>query len=181
MQDELLLLHRAQKLDQAALAEIHDRYYTPIYRYVAFRVHDEATAEDLASEVFVRLLAALRERHAPQNTLRGWLYGVASNVVKEYYRHHSRYDTGPLRENLPANGRSPDQQFDMKALHENLAAVLQYLTEEQQNVLSLRFGYEMPIREVAEVMGKSEGSVKMLQARAIASLANRLTVLGVEA
>jgi RNA polymerase sigma-70 factor (ECF subfamily) len=59
--------------------------------------------------------------------------------------------------------------------------VLQDLTEEQQNVLALRFGYELPIRDVAEVMGKSEGSVKMLQARAIASLANRLAALGVEA
>jgi RNA polymerase sigma-70 factor (ECF subfamily) len=181
MPDELLLLHRAQKLDNEALAEIHDRYYAAIYRYIAFRVHDQPTAEDLTSEVFVRLLTALRERHAPQNTLRGWLYGVASNVVREYYRQQARYDTGPLTETLAANGRSPDQQFDVKALRQNLAAVLQDLTEEQQNVLALRFGYELPIRDVAEVMGKSEGSVKMLQARAIASLANRLAALGVEA
>ena len=175
MQDELLLLHRAQKLDNEALAEIHDRYYAAIYRYVAFRVHDQPTAEDLTSEVFLRLLTALRERHAPQNTLRGWLYGVASNVVREYYRQQARYET------MAANGRSPDQQFDVKALRQNLVAVLQDLTEEQQNVLALRFGYELPIRDVAEVMGKSEGSVKMLQARAIASLANRLAALGVEA
>jgi RNA polymerase sigma factor (sigma-70 family) len=85
-QEELILLNRARSLNQDALAEIHERYYTPIYRYISFRVSDLQTVEDLTSEVFLRLLNALRDRHAPQNTLQGWLYGVASSVVKEYYR-----------------------------------------------------------------------------------------------
>ena len=86
VQDELTLLARARQLDPEALALIHETYYTSIFRYVAFRVGDHATAEDLTSEVFTRLLTALRDKNAPQNTLRGWLYGVAARVVSDHHR-----------------------------------------------------------------------------------------------
>jgi RNA polymerase sigma-70 factor (ECF subfamily) len=86
VQDELTLLARARQLDPEALAHIHETYYTSIFRYVAFRVGDHATAEDLTSEVFTRLLTALRDKGAPQNTLRGWLYGVAARVVNDHHR-----------------------------------------------------------------------------------------------
>jgi len=173
-QDELILLKRARALEHDALAEIHERYYAPIYRYIAFRVNEPQQVEDLTSEVFLRLLSALHDRHAPQNTLRGWLYGVASNLVKEHYRQKKRANLTLLVETIPENGRSLSQQVDHKLLGEKLLDLMKDLTKDQQQVLALRFGFEMPIREVAELMGKSEGSVKMLQARAIASLASRI-------
>lgn len=175
------LLRRAQKLEPEALGQIHDLYYMRIYRYVAFRVQDQHTAEDLTSEIFLRLLTALHDRQGPQHTLQGWLYGAAANVVKEFYRRQVRLMTAPLAENMAENGRTLDDQYDLTLLRQNLAAVLQDLTDDQQNVLALRFGYDLPIREVARLLGKSEGSIKMLQARAIGSLSHRLVVLGVEA
>ncbi len=90
MQEELVLLHRGRSLEQEALTAIHNSYYPGIYRYITFRVDDRYTAEDLTSEVFLRLLKALRDHTAPQKTLRGWLYGVASKVVKDYYRQTKR-------------------------------------------------------------------------------------------
>ena len=89
--------------------------------------------------------------------------------------------TVPLAENVAENGRTLDDQYDLTLLRHNLAAVLQDLTDEQQNVLALRFGYELSIRDVAHLLGKSEGAIKMLQARAIGSLSHRLVVRGVEA
>ena len=175
------LLRRAQKLEPEALGQIHDLYYLRIYRYVAFRVQDQHTAEDLTSEIFLRLLTALHDRQGPQHTLQGWLYGAAANVVKEFYRRQVRFLTVPVAENLAENGRTLDDQYDLLMLRQNLAAVLQDLTDDQQNVLALRFGYELPIREVARLLGKSEGAIKMLQARAMGSLAHRLVVRGVEA
>ncbi|MCB9418998.1 MAG: sigma-70 family RNA polymerase sigma factor [Ardenticatenaceae bacterium] len=173
-QEELILLNRARSLEQEALAEIHERYYTPIYRYISFRVNEPQMAEDLTSEVFLRLLNALRDRNAPQNTLRGWLYGVASNLVKEYYRQKRRANLTILDESIVGDGQSLTQQLDSKLLGEKMLTIIKGLTEEQQNVIALRFGFEMPIKEVAELMGKSEGSVKMLQARAIATLSSRI-------
>ncbi len=174
VQDELLLLHRARSLESEALAEIHDTYYVPIFRYIAMRVGDHATAEDLASDVFIRLLDALRDKTAPQKTLRGWLFAVASRVVKDHFRQRYRRQLTHLDESLASEAIGPDRVVEMKLTHEVLHAALGELTEEQQNVLALRFGYEMSIREVAETMGKSEGAVKMLQARAVAMLSRTM-------
>ena len=107
MQDELALLARARTLDPDALAQIHDTYFAPIFRYVAFRVGDRQTAEDLASEVFTRFLSSLRDRTAPQNTLRGWLYGVAARVVSDHYRKHYRAPQVELDESIASDESNP--------------------------------------------------------------------------
>lgn len=173
--DELALLARARSLDPEALAQIHDTYFTPIFRYVAFRVSDRAAAEDLTSEVFTRLLSALRDKNAPQNTLRGWLYGVASRVVSDYHRQQYRAPEVELDEALASRELDPAEAVEKMMTQENLKRVMQELTEEQQNVISLRFGYDMPIQEVARTLGKTEGAIKQLQARAIAALARKLS------
>lgn len=178
MFDEMKLLQRVRSLDQEALAEVHDKYYDAIYRFVAFRVNDTQTAEDLTSDVFLRFLTAVREKSAPQNTLRGWLYGTASLVLKEHYRRKKRDGLTMLHEDIPTSEQSLDHQVDTILQNENLQAVMDSLTPEQQNVLALRFGFGMPIQEVAQTMGKSEGSVKMLQARAIASISQRIMLQG---
>ncbi len=173
--DELALLARARSLDPEALAQIHETYFTPIFRYVAFRVNDRAAAEDLTSEVFTRLLSALRDKNAPQNTLRGWLYGVASRVVSDYHRQQYRAPEVELDEALASRELDPAEAVEKMMTQENLKRVMQELTEEQQNVISLRFGYDMPIQEVARTLGKTEGAIKQLQARAIAALARKLS------
>jgi RNA polymerase sigma-70 factor (ECF subfamily) len=178
MHDEMTLLHQARSLDQDALAEVHNRYYDSIYRYIAFRVNDAPTAEDLTSEVFLRLLNALRDHTAPQNTLRGWLFGVASYVLKEHYRSKKRDSFTLLHEDIPANEQSLDYQVDEILQNENLQAIMRGLTDDQQNVLALRFGFGLPIREVAQTMGKSEGSIKMLQVRAISAVSQRIMLQG---
>lgn len=176
VQDELILLNRARALDREALAEIHDMYYAAIFRYMAFRVGSHETAEDLTSEVFIRLLDALRDRNAPQNTLRGWLFGVASRVLKEHYRQKKRNQRQTaLDESLPSPTAGPAQALDTALTQEALQSAMAELTEDQQNVIALRFGYEMPIRNVAQTLGKSEGAVKQLQARAIAALSRKLS------
>ena len=175
MQNELALLARARALDPDALAEIHNTYFAPIFRYIAFRVGDRDTAEDLASEVFARLLSALRDRTAPQQTLRGWLYGVAARVVSDHHRKQYRAPQVELDESITSRGDNPAEMVEALLTQEELRRAMSELTDEQQHVLSLRFGYEMPIQEVARTLGKSEGAVKQLQARAIATRARKLS------
>ena len=175
MQDELLLLHRAKSLDREALAQVHDLYYDAIYRYIAYRVNDYQTAEDLTSEVFIRFLHAIQQKNAPQNTIRGWLFGAASLILKEHYRQKKRTQLTELSDNLPDDETRPTERLEAQENKEALRQAMTNLTEEQQQVLALRFGYEMPIRDVAETMSKSEGSVKMLQVRAIAALTRVMT------
>ncbi len=174
MQDELILLNRARSLDSEALTQIHNMYYVPIFRYILLRVDDHDLAEDMASEVFVRFLSALRDRTAPQNSLRGWLFAVASHVVKDHYRRQYRAPHTELHEDIPANLPQPDENVDVRLSKEALRRAITHLSEEQQNALALRFGFGMSVQETAVTLGKSEGSVKMLQARGIAALTRRL-------
>lgn len=174
MENELILLSRARALDQDALAEIHTRYYRRIYRYIDYRVQNEQTVEDLTSEVFVRFLTAIRDHHAPQNSIEGWLIGVAKNVIKEYYRRNRRDDWSTLGEEKASLLPMSAEVVDTHIMNEQVREAIKELTEDQQQVLALRFGFEMPIKQTAEVMQKSEGSIKMLQVRAVASLTRLL-------
>lgn len=175
VKDELTLLEGIRRLDQAALEQVHDTYYPVIFRYISFRVGDHQAAEDLTSEVFARLLSAVRDQSAPRNTLRGWLYGVASRVVADYHRKGYKQQHVALTPAIQSSAPDPSETFSTKQTLEALYEAMTELTEDQQEVIALRFGYEMPIREVARTMGKSEGAIKQLQARAVAALARILS------
>lgn len=177
MHDELTLLAKARAFDEEALEQIHDAYYGPIFRYIAFRVGNRLVAEDLTGEVFVRLLSALRDRTAPQKTLRGWLYRVAYFVVSDYYRTDYRREEVPLDEDVrQLSGDAPDPAVAVagKMRWEEVSRALEHLTDDQREVIALRFGQELPIREVADLMNKSEGAVKQLQARGVAALSRHV-------
>jgi RNA polymerase sigma-70 factor (ECF subfamily) len=175
----MTLLAGVRRLDPQALAETHDTYYPAIFRFIAYKVGNQETAEDLTSEVFVRLLNAVRDRHAPQNTLRGWLYSVASHIVADYHRKQYRGSREvALIETIESDVSGPAEQTIKKQTLETLHEALTGLTDEQQDVIALRFGYEMPIKEVAKMIGKSEGAVKQLQARAVAALARKMAPEG---
>jgi RNA polymerase sigma-70 factor (ECF subfamily) len=174
VETEYALLARARQLDESALAEIHDRYYTAIYRYVAMKIGDRVLAEDLTSDVFMRLLSALRDRTAPQKSLRGWLYAVASRVVADHFRRRYRREETQLPDTLASQAPGPFQQTAQTLEWETLYEAIGGLTPDQQEVIALRFGQGMSIKEVADLLDKSEGAVKQLQARAVAPLARLL-------
>jgi RNA polymerase sigma-70 factor, ECF subfamily len=173
--DEIKLLNRARALDKEALAEVHDRYYQSVYRYMTFRVSDLQTAEDLTGDVFTRFLYAINDRSAPPNTIRGWLFGTAQNVLKEHYRKQRKMNWTELDDSIAGLDQNPESRLEDRLNKEALREAIADLTPEQQHVLALRFGYGLPIKDVAETVNKSEGSVKMLQVRAINALTRRLT------
>lgn len=174
MIDEAQLLSRARAHDTDALAQIHDAYYGPLFRYVSFRVGDRHIAEDLVSDVFTRFLTALRDRKAPENTLRGWLFGVAAHVVSDHHRRRYRAPQEPLDEAIVSQEAGPDEIAEQLATRDDLRRAVATLTDEQQHVLAMRYGRGMPIQDVARALGKTEGAIKQLQARAIAALSRKM-------
>lgn len=177
MCDEDLLLAGARELKPGALAQIHDRYYDKIYRYARYRTGDGQVAEDTASEVFVRLLDALQNGRAPRESLRGWLFGTANHVVSDHFRRQYRVQNDDLEAHsaLPASSETdPDHQLQTNVTHQQLRANLSRLTAEQQHVVTLRFGQGLSHREVAQLLGKTEGAVKLLQFRALKALREHL-------
>jgi RNA polymerase sigma-70 factor (ECF subfamily) len=164
------LLERAREYDAQALAEIYDRYSGAIYRYLYRYLGDAAQAEDLTSEVFLRLLQVLNTSRAPRDRLRGWLYRVAHNLAMDLFRQQSRHAALALDEELVAEGGSPVTEVEKHQSQQQLRVAIGQLTPEQQQVILLRFGEGFKIAEVSRLMDKSEGAVKILQHRAIKRL-----------
>lgn len=174
MQSEDTLI-RARQLDTTTLTQIHDRYYPEIYRYVRFRLEDEQVCEDIAAEVFLRLLDALHRRRGPQENLRGWLYGTASNLVNDHLRQRYSHKNEHLDDHTGlSDGTHPENVYDQSWQHELVRDAVQDLTPEQQHVLALRFAENRSLEEAANILGKTVTAVKALQFRAIGALRRAL-------
>lgn len=170
------LLARALRFEAAALATIHDRYFRQVFRYLLLRSGDTHLAEDLAGEVFVRFLEAMGKAARPPDSLRGWLFGVAAHVWADQQRRAFRHSRlAPRVDTLPAEAVQPEQAAEQADMADRLVTAMAGLTEEQREVLSLRFVGELPIRDVALSLGKTEGAVKQMQARAVAALGRLLS------
>ena len=159
-----------QNLDSQAIAAVYDRYFPEVYRYVRYRVDDDALAEDIASDVFMRLLEASQKRQGPQTSLKGWLIATASNVANDHLRRRYRRPTEALSETMPDGGQSIAAEVDLREQNRAVRTAYTQLTSDQQDVLALRFGQGYSLEETAALMRKKVNAVKALQFRALASL-----------
>ena len=170
MTNEHTLLERARDYNLDALGEIYDEYAPLVYAYLYRRVQDARLAEDLTSEVFVRMLQAIRSERFWRTSFRGWLYRIAHNLAVDHYRKQPAAPHLQLDEELIQDGSSVDAEVAMRLSRQRLGPALQQLTPDQQQVLSLRFGQQLTAREVSEIMDKSVGAVEALQHRALRTL-----------
>jgi RNA polymerase sigma-70 factor (ECF subfamily) len=166
-QNELDGLHR---LDPQVIGAVYDRYYPDVYRFVRYRLSDEVAAEDIASEVFVRLLEAVNSRRPPQTSLKAWLLGTASHIVTDHFRQSYRRPTDELPETVEDGQPEPALHAEQRERTRQLQDAMAMLTEEQQKVLALRFGQGYSLEETAILMDKNVNAVKQLQLRALAAL-----------
>ena len=171
---EARLIQRAQQGDRQAQGELYERHVDPIYRYVRTRVRDDAVAEDLTAEVFIKALEGLSEYEARGYPFQAWLYRIARARTVDYWRRQERRREVALEETLPTEGSHPEELVEMQDQWGRAMDLVAQLTDDQQDVLILRFIGELTLSEVAEALGKTTGSVKSLQHRALASLARLL-------
>lgn len=168
--DEHSALNGLQRLDSQSVSAVYDRYFTEVYRYVRYRVGDDAAAEDIASDVFVRLLEASQKGQGPQTSLKGWLIATASNTVNDHLRRRYRRPTEELSDSMPDAGTSVHSEVDQREQNRVVQSAYAQLTPEQQHVLALRFGQGYSLEETASHMQKKVNAVKALQFRALAAL-----------
>lgn len=167
-------------LDPQALSSIHQRYYSDLLRLATYRIGDRMVAEDLASEVFIRLIDALRVGKGPTKDVRRWLLGTVNHLVNDHYRSAYRQADSPLH-GQSAIVEDPVGLVDaVTDARTHLQTALHTLTDEQQMVISLRFGAEMTLEETARVMGKNSNAIKALQFRATAALRKSMEKLDYE-
>ena len=163
-------LEDLKRLDPQAISAVYERYFPEVYRFVCYRLNDEHTAEDIASDVFVRLLEASQSGRGPQTNLKAWLLSTASHIVIDHLRKAYRRPEGDLRENLADRAPEPAQDYEKLERDWHVKKAVSTLTEEQQYVIALRFNQGYSLEETANLMRKNVNSVKQLQFRALAAL-----------
>jgi RNA polymerase sigma-70 factor (ECF subfamily) len=170
VQDEHELIRRAQGFEPEAFGEIYERYYNGVYKYIFYRVGDQGLAEDLTMEVFVKAMEAIDGFSFRGVPFSAWLYRIASNLVIDHFRRMPAQPALSLEEKLVASAEHSGQVLDSEFTHQALRRALAELTEDQQQVIVLKFVDGLSNHEVAQFLGKTEGAVKSLQHRALASL-----------
>lgn len=163
-------LERARRGDGEAIGELYRRYAHAVYRYVYYRLGDAERAEDVTADVFVRALEALprfRERGLPFSA---WLYRVAAARVADDFRRKRRRPAEPLPLEMAESAAGPEEVAEERWRAEQLQRLVRCLPEVQQQVLILRFVERLSHAEVARIIGRSEGAVRVIQYRALREL-----------
>ena len=173
------LILKAQHGDAAAIGAIYRSFHLGIYRYLFYRVADHQTAEDLTSEVFIRMIKSLPKYQVRGIPFQAWLYRIARNLVIDHSRRNGKYRQVLIQENLVANTPDPEAEAERSIESAMLKRALTRLNKEQQDVVLLRFVVCLPIADTALVLKKSHNAVKGLQRRGLANLREQLSVLEV--
>jgi RNA polymerase sigma-70 factor (ECF subfamily) len=168
--DEERLIEEAQASSEEAWARIYDEHYVKMFNYCYIRTGNPAVAEDLASDVFLEALRGIhryRYRGAP---ISAWLYRIAHNITADFLRGRKRRPTVPLEDEFPYSQLQSADGADGSAIRLDLDVAIRQLTDDQQQVILLRFFQGLSHEEAAAVMQRSPGAVRVLQNRALSSL-----------
>lgn len=162
---ERRLIEAAQQ-DPRRFAALYEIHFERVYAYVWRRVGHREAAEDITSEVFHHALANLPRFEWRGAPFGAWLMRIASNAIADRWRRGSREQTDALA-NDPASAEPSPEEIEIRA---QLFRLVRELPVEQRKVVQMRFAEEKSIREIAQVLGRTEGAVKQLQFRGIQTL-----------
>ncbi|MBS3908047.1 MAG: sigma-70 family RNA polymerase sigma factor [Actinobacteria bacterium] len=171
-----VLVMNAKQLDGDALATLYDDFLPHVFRYVYYQVNNRAVAEDLTSETFLKMLTAVPDFREGGDSFYPWLLRIAKNTTFDYLRSKSRQTHISLDEEIEEllfdrRNKSDLEHTVIAALDaEEVKKAVGKLTDEQQQVLLLKFTMGLSNAQVARVLDKTEGSIKSLQVRALASI-----------
>jgi RNA polymerase sigma-70 factor, ECF subfamily len=175
IQQEYLEIEKARK-NPAAFAALYERYFERIFNYIFRQTGDEATAADICSGVFLKALSNLNKFEFRGIPFAAWLYKIASNEVKKYYRKHKRAIVFSIEENMVK-----DLIFDGydENKEENIERMLEFLKElptEMLEVLELRFFEGKEFKDIAFILDMTESGAKMRTYRALDKLRSKFNL-----
>jgi RNA polymerase sigma-70 factor, ECF subfamily len=170
------LIIRAQQGDTQAIGDLYECHRVSIYRYLYYRTGDGQTAEDLTSEVFLRMIRSLHNYQKQEVAFQAWLFQIARNLLTDHYRkmsyrNHLELEDQQMAMQETSSHPNGDAQLNSLALRQ----ALERLNGEQRDVIVMRFVAGMPIADVAQALNKSEDAIKGLQRRGLAALRDVLT------
>ena len=169
------LAERAQAQDAAAFGELYARYSGQIYNYLYRHLEGRAQeAEDLTSEVFAKVLEKIGSYQARGVPFSAWLFRVAHNHLIDHVRRRPRMPVVPIDDAYEVHQPGSFAALDQSLTSDQIKGAIGALTEEQRQVVTMRFLRGLSTAETAEAIDKSEDAVKKLQARGLATLKRSL-------
>jgi len=170
------LVQRAQRGDRVALEELYLLHFDRIYSYLHMSVGSRHDAEDLTTQTFVKMLEAIGRFQWRSVPFSAWLFRIAHNLAMDHFRANRRWQP---EEEVPETVQGEESSAEEQALvslgQTSMMTLIERLSPEQRQVLTLKFVFRFSNAEAAAILGKSEGALKSLQHRALASLQMHVT------
>jgi RNA polymerase sigma-70 factor (ECF subfamily) len=166
-----VLVERAQSGDRLALEELYLLHFDRIYSYLHMSVGSRHDAEDLTTQTFVKMLEAIGRFQWRSVPFSAWLFRIAHNLAMDHFRANRRWQP---EEEVPEAARGEEDSAEEQAFaslgQTSMLTLIERLSPEQRQVLTLKFVFRFSNAEAAAILAKTEGAVKSLQHRALASL-----------
>jgi len=163
------LVKKAQNKDAEAFGQLYDQYLPAIYRFVFLKINNKAATEDLTHQVFLKAWQNMENYQAQGFPFSSWLYRIAHNLVVDYYRtEKSSLNLETIKEVSVNCGL--EEKIDQDLELNLIKTALQELPVEQQTIIIMKFVEDLSNKEIAAVLGKTEGAVKTAQSRSLDNL-----------
>lgn len=170
----------AAQADRAAFATLYRRYLDRVYGYAFYQLGDHHDAEDVTERIFLAALRALPEFRDQGSTFRAWLFRIAHNTIANAHRSRARRRTEPLPDDFQraAPNADPAGQVALADELREIRRVVAQMPDDRRQVILLRFVDDLSTAEIAEVLDRSPGAVRVLLHRSLRDLAVRLDARG---
>jgi RNA polymerase sigma-70 factor (ECF subfamily) len=169
------LVDRAQRGDRDALEELYLIHFDRIYSYLHMSVGNKHDAEDLTTQTFLKMLESIKRFRWQSAPFSAWLFRIAHNLAMDHFRARRRWQP---EEEVPEPVGSEEPSAELEAMQsigrQSMMELIDKLSPEQQQVLTLKFVFNFPNADVATILEKTEGAIKSLQHRALASLQKQI-------
>ena len=169
------LVERAQQGDRNALEELYLIHFDRIYSYLHMTVGNRHDAEDLTTQTFLRMLESIGKFRFQAAPFSAWLFRIAHNLSMDHFRANRRWQPEEdVPEPLGSEERSAEDEAFRVIGRQSMLDLIDSLSQEQQQVLTLKFVFGFSNGEAATILDKTEGAIKSLQHRALASLQKQI-------
>ena len=164
-----ILIQKAKNGDNEAFGRLYELYFVPIFRYIYFRVKSKAEAEDLTQEVFLKAYSAIKNFEDKNKSPVSYFFTIARNTVIDYWRKKKELvvNKDETFEKISDKNSDPLKLTEQKEMGDFVKQAIEDLTQDQQEVIILKFINGRTNREIANLLNKSEEVVRQLQCRAL--------------
>jgi RNA polymerase sigma-70 factor (ECF subfamily) len=166
--NEIKLILEAKNGSEYAFGQLYELYFDKLFKFIYYRVSHKEVAEDLTEDVFIKAWTSIKT--VKEDSFSGWLYQIAKNKVIDYYRQKKTVVDIEDIENILESDVNLSEATNTVLDQKLFRTVLKQLTPEQQIIIKLKFIEDMDNLEIAELISKSEGSIRVVQHRAILKL-----------